>query len=1355
MRTYCSLHNHSEYSNMKIIDSINRLNRMIDYAWDLGLSGLAETEHDCLSGTLQALDLYRAKLKTEWLKIHPDKTEKEIPSYPEMSQELDFKVILGNEIYLSEEGLTETQMDGQHSAHFWHLILLAKDAEGFLQLKRLSSSAWRRAWFRGILRTPTYPSDLIKYVQGGHLICSSACLGGYPAWCWKQIHSCGATGTVIDPEGNVHDAKYYQMKLDNHLAAMQQLFGIGNFYIELQPNEEGSEQNAYNQYMIKRYWGHYPFIFTTDSHYLKADEREIHKAFLNSKSSKDREVDSFYKYTYLMSQDEVRSLMTYVSDAQFAEMINNTRKIKDMCQFYELEQKPKLATVEYEHWEEYADDLEIFDDVDAITYPNFYYYIHTDDRHDNYLARLVAHGYAEKMQDDWDIDVYYKRLEEEFWTLKEVGEKIDQPMSDYFITMSKIMDITWNDAQSLVGPSRGSAGALLINYLLGITQMNPVQMELPFVWRFLHPSRPDLPDIDFDTESDKRAIVFNEVRKYFNSIGGDVINVCTFGTEGTKSAIKTAGRGLKIDDDEINYITSMIPNERGFDWSLHDCYYGNGDDRKPIAAFVNKMTQFPRLWELAQSIEGLITRLGVHASGVVCVNGDFNLYNSVMKTNHMQIVTAYDLHTLERCGLVKYDFLTVSALDRIRQCMNYLLEDKRIIWQGSLRETYNKYLAPAVLDYTSPEMWDMVGEGKISSLFQFDTLVGSQAIKSIQPRSLTELAISSSLMRLMSDGELPLEKYARFKKLPELWYNEMRENGLTDAEMITLEKYLKKKNGVGESQEVIMQIVMDPQISGFSMKEANKLRKTIAKKKFREIEAVKALFYEKGRAIGTSDNLLNYVWNVQVNYQLGYSFSEIHTTGYGLIALQEMNLAYHYPVIYWNCACLSVDSSAINSADFYNLIEEDIINTEETEGKKAQNKMDYAKLASALDKFRGVCSIDLPDINESRLSFTPDAENNVILYGLKGITRVTEPVIQEIMDNRPFDSLQDFLNRVQKRIVTKDKVINLIKCGAFNRLEHKTTQELLTQYIETICDKKNKLTMQNANMLIDYDLIPAEYQKQCAVYKLTKELRKNRDISKLWYCVDRLMMPANEIQLWRQVFMESGISGQELMVDGEGRKVIDSKKWDIFYKMQILPLQNYIKDHQAELLQKLNDRLFAEEYNKYCQGDVAQWELDSLNFYFHIHPLDSIIGELPVAVNRIEDIVEGAQDGEFFIKGKIIPKAKLYTIAGTVIDRDRTKGLVTLQCPDGVVNLKLYKDLFATFIAVVGNNEDENGDKNIEQDSFLEKGTHLLVTGIQRGATFVPKVYKSTGRKALLKINISKGHFSGFEEKQDVQQNEN
>ena len=163
----------------------------------------------------------------------------------------------------------------------------------------------------------------------------------------------------------------------------------------------------------------------------------------------------------------------------------------------------------------------------------------------------------------------------------------------------------------------------------------------------------------------------------------------------------------------------MIPNERGFDWSLHDCYYGDGGDKKPITAFKQQMDQYPQLWDVSQTIEGLVTRLGVHASGVVCLNEPLTNRAAYMKTNKEQMVTCYDLHTLERAaGLVKYDFLTVSALDRIHQCINYMLEDGTMQWQGDLKSTYDKYLNPQIINYDNQEMWEMAADGKISSLFQ-------------------------------------------------------------------------------------------------------------------------------------------------------------------------------------------------------------------------------------------------------------------------------------------------------------------------------------------------------------------------------------------------------------------------------------------------------------------------------------------------------------------------------------------------------------------------------------------------------------------------------------------------------------
>ena len=172
----------------------------------------------------------------------------------------------------------------------------------------------------------------------------------------------------------------------------------------------------------------------------------------------------------------------------------------------------------------------------------------------------------------------------------------------------------------------------------------------------MHKDRPEMPDIDIDTEGAKRSKVFNSVSNYFNSIGGSLISVSTFGTERSKSALRTAARGIDMDDDVISYIVSMVPNERGIDWNLTDCMFGS-EDRNPIQKFQEEMTKYPDLWRLASTIEGLITRIGVHAAGVIALNDKVYEHNSVMKTSSGAIVTAFNLDDTEYAGGLKYDFL--------------------------------------------------------------------------------------------------------------------------------------------------------------------------------------------------------------------------------------------------------------------------------------------------------------------------------------------------------------------------------------------------------------------------------------------------------------------------------------------------------------------------------------------------------------------------------------------------------------------------------------------------------------------------------------------------------------------------
>lgn len=324
-----------------------------------------------------------------------------------------------------------------------------------------------------------------------------------------------------------------------------------------------------------------------------------------------------------------------------------------------------------------------------------------------------------------------------------------------------------------------------------------------------------------------------------------------------------------MDDDAIAYIVSMVPNERGIDWDLTSCMYGT-EDRNPVQKFQEAMKENPELWNMASTIEGLITRAGVHAAGVIALNDEVYEHNSVMKTSSGARVTAFNLEDTEYAGGLKYDFLTINALDKVRTTLNLLLEDGVIEWKDTLRETYDHYLLPKNLDYDTEEMWDWVADGKIVDLFQFDTQVGGQAVRLIKPKNIAELSVANSVMRLMTDDmELPLNTYSRFKHDLNSWYIEMKNAGLTDQDIKLMEKHLLALSGVADSQESAMMLVMDPEISNFTVTEANDLRKAIAKKDPEIMEQTRQKFYHHGEEIGAAKNLLDYIWNVQIMRQAG------------------------------------------------------------------------------------------------------------------------------------------------------------------------------------------------------------------------------------------------------------------------------------------------------------------------------------------------------------------------------------------------------------------------------------------------------------------------------------------------------
>ena len=1252
----------------------------------MGLHSIAITDHDCLTSHIRALNYFKNK--------YSDK---------------DYRLILGNEIYVTREGLTaETHEAGEK---FYHCILLAKDEIGHRQLRELSSRAWSRGYVKFIMRTPTYLSDIDEIIGSnpGHVVCTTACLGGM-------------TGTFFTT-GQLN-------RIEPTLEAFRSIFG-DDFYIELQPSKM-LEQINYNSYMIENFSNEYKFTIATDSHYLKKEEREIHKTFLNSKDSKgNREVDEFYASAYLMGAEELRNYLTdYIKDEFIDEMFKNTIEIANKCKSYSLDHPQIVPKIRYE-WDNRDEEKFLYIKKLIKNQSNLLYYFNeTPYEADKYLAYLLAEGYLDKISSSY-VEEYFNRLDEELGTFKAISENINQPLSDYFNTMAKIIDIVWSDGDSLVGPGRGSGCGSLINYLLGITQLDPLRQELnmPF-WRFLHPSRPELPDLDFDTEALKRNKILKAVAKYFNSIGSEVINVCTIGTIKTKSAIRTAGKSLEMDDAVINYIVSLVPNERGNDWTLEQCMYGD-DEHQRIGQFCSQMNLYPQLWNVANRISGLVSNLSVHASGVLILNGSIAEHNSIMKTSRKVLVTAWDLHDSEQMGALKYDFLTVQAIDKIRTCMNLLLEDQRIEWQGDLRSTYNKYLLPANLDYKNQEMWKMVGDEKIIELFQYDTAQGSKAARLIKPQSLKDLAAGNSVLRLMSDeGEQPLDTFAKYKANLSLWYQEMLKYRLNDDEQTLLEKYLLPVYGVAPSQELMMQLAMDPQIAGFSVKEANKLRKAVAKKKKALVDECHELFYTKGKELGTREELLNYVWNVQIHRQVGYSFSDLHTTAYSTIALQEMNLNHYYPQIYWGCACLNVNANAVNEGDYEFLLNEEIMDVEEDEEEIKSGKVAYDKVAEAISKFTQY-KIVPPDINTARMGFIPKVENNEIMFGMKGINKIGDELILNIIEHRPFSSLKDFTERMVedgKKLISKDKVINLIKAGCFNQIEGKSREEIMKDYIETLIERHKTLDLRNFLKLIRYDLVPEKLNKEKGIYLFTKEARKNKD-GQGFYELDDIMVA------WYRKWMQQ----EPLCVDGVYK--INAAKWDAVYNSGLNGARQWIKENKEQLIEIIFDKEWREEWEKYASGDGLQWELDSMNFYHSGHPLSEI--KFPFEHCSIYDLKENDFDGYWTIKGEQVPKLNLKTIVGTVLIKNKKQSIITLSTPDGIIKVKCYKQQFAKYDKVITDEEEE-----IIQDSFFEKGTHLKITGILRDSMMIPKVYKKNGVEPIERIVLnSEGVFNYLEDK--------
>lgn len=1273
-------HTHTHKSNLLCRDSTNFESDLIDKALELGLVGIGITDHGNISAHVACIQ-HLMKLRKE-----ADEKVKENPGDASLIQHKkkidEFKLGLGTEIYLVHREEVEEARANYKPTRFYHLIVIAKNKKGHYGLRKLSSNAWENSFFyRGMERIPTYYDYFIEWAKeyGNDVIITTACLGSeFSRLCLDYI---------MQPNDS------NQMRIINFVSTMKKLFN-DNFYIEIQPSHY-EEQIAYNQLAISvaKSMG-VKVLINTDAHYLSEDMKEIHSIYLKSQNA-ERETEQFYASCYLMSVEHLRTYFNYLDKESFVEFMKNSVEVADKIEFYDLREEVVVPKTTIGFDERLGSILApiIMEEPFRSRYNYIYKYGTSNHLIDRALLQQIEFGLIHKkvVVDEEVLD----RINVELEALWEISEKLHQRMASYYLLTKEIVQIMWE--VSLVGVSRGSAGAFYICYLLDICQINPIKsaFDLPY-WRHIDKSKIELADIDLDTEKGQRGNILEKVKEKFGK--RRVLNICTFKTEGTASSIQTMCRGMGISTEDSAYISSLVVDGK----SIKDCLRDYETDRE-CSVLIKEMMKYEGLVENVIAIEGLVCGRSVHASGIYIFNDDYDVCNSMMKAPKGQYITQFDMLDSDYQGGLKLDFLTVECLDRIRKCMDIMVEDKVLIWQGSIKETYNKYLHPDVIDYDSPILWKMLRSGEIIDAFQYDSVQGVNAISIIEPNTFQQLCDGNALMRLSCDGEQPINKYKRFKIDINQWYKEMEDAGLNPEEIETMKEHLKKSFGIAPTQESVMRLAMDSRIANFNLIWANKLRKAIAKSYAKDlIEGVHKEFVNQGVNNGNREVFLNYVWNSCIVPQLGYAFSEPHIMGYTLILMQEMNLA-KISLLHWKVACLCVNSGDINA--------------------DVNNATDYGAIGKAIARMEKGFVIP-PDINISTTGFKADTKRNKALYGLSAISGINHDIAKQLIGLRPFNSFNDFINRcVVTKVVQPRQVYNLIKAGAFDGL-NRDRIGVMSEFVSYLVPEKNKLTSANIPKMFSYGMIPVEYMNNYGLYLFKKDVFAKENLSRAinkTHGIYKVVVNPSSYGLNIDDFMDA------VEYDDDANLCLNSKEFDKLYKIYQKHFDEWIKSKEA--LDRFNYCCRKEIWDKYCNGTIAKWEMDAICYYTDKHELEEMqimdyydiknFNNLPR--EPIYNFIENPRNR------KVYKKFDINLIAGVILEKNKAKSMITIATLDGVADVKLHRESFATYDR-----------KTPEEDSWLKRGNKIIISGYRRGEVFVPKTYKDSIFKqpiALLEKN--------------------
>lgn len=657
---------------------------------------------------------------------------------------------------------------------------------------------------------------------------------------------------------------------------------------------------------------------------------------------------------------------------------------------------------------ELADRLNVQLDTNQSYLPKFQ--VPEDYTSDSYLEELVRQRLDEldKTQDP----LYQERLEHELKTIQEMG------FSDYFLIVWEIIAYC-HQHKIRVGPGRGSAAGSLVSYLLQITLVDPIQYNLYFE-RFLNPERRNMPDIDIDIPDDKR----DQVLKYVSEKYGynQVAQIVTMGTFGAKQSVRDTLRVMGADADTLRRWSRAIPTDGNNPMTLHRAYQESSDLKQLVDS-----SEFNRnVFETALTIEGIPRNLSTHAAAVVINDFPLEQIIPVQEREDSLLITQYDMYDVEQMGLLKMDFLGLRNLSILDATLSIIEEESNV--ELDIRE----------IDMDDPATLELFQQGDTNGVFQFESDGIKNVLKRLKPESFEDIVAVNALYR---PGPMKqIDSYIKRKR---------------GQEQITyvhsmLEPILKSTYGIIVYQEQVMQIVVS--IAGFSLGEADVLRRAISKKDIRVMEEERVHFIEgsmaNGFTLSEAEEVYNYIYEFS-----NYGFNRAHAVVYSTLAFQLAYLKIHYPQAFFP-AVLNLGDSGRKTYDQYL--------------QEARRRLD-------------VLPIDI-NLSQGEYSF-----EDGLRVGFNAIKGLRNDFIEFILDDRsllgPYSSFMQFLHRLPDKFMKEDYLESLIRVGAFDRLDYNRHT-----LIENLSVLIKSLEYSGLSLDLFEDLTPkVEYFEEYSIHERLKD----------------------------------------------------------------------------------------------------------------------------------------------------------------------------------------------------------------------------------------------------------------------------